>query len=112
MSSPIAFCAWRMARLRVLNGVSWMRNKVIFVVSAFGLVLALVSAFIFSRQPAAQPPLFKPAANPYARGIYSNGMIESDQAQGANINIYPEVSGPITQILAAEGQSVHKGDPL
>lgn len=89
-----------------------MRNRVIFVVSGIGLLLALVSAFIFSRQPAAQPPLFKPAANPYARGIYSNGMIESDQAQGANINIYPEVSGPITQVLVAEGQSVRKGDPL
>jgi len=89
-----------------------MRNKVIFVVSALGMLLALVSAYLFSRQPAAQPPLFEPAANPYSRGIYSNGMIESDQAQGENINIYPEVSGPITRILVAEGQSVHKGDPL
>ncbi|HEY6923471.1 MAG TPA: biotin/lipoyl-binding protein [Steroidobacteraceae bacterium] len=89
-----------------------MRNKVIFIVSALGLLLALVSAFISSRQPAAQPPLFKPAANPYAHGIYSNGMIESDQGQGANINIYPEVSGPITRIHVAEGQSVRKGDPL
>jgi HlyD family secretion protein len=89
-----------------------MRNKVIFVVSAAGLALALVSAFLFSRQPPAQPPLFKPAANPYSRGIYSDGMIESDQAQGENINIFPEVPGPITQVLVAEGQSVHKGDPL
>lgn len=89
-----------------------MRNKVIFVVSAVGLLLALVSAFIFSEQPKVQPPLFRPAANPYARGIYSDGMIESDQAQGENINIYPEVSGPITQILVAEGQVVHRGDAL
>lgn len=89
-----------------------MRNKVIFIASAVGLLLALVSAFIFSEQPKAQPPLFKPAANPYARGIYSDGMIESDQAQGENINIYPEISGPITQILVAEGQAVHKGDTL
>jgi HlyD family secretion protein len=89
-----------------------MRNKVIFIVSGVGLVLALVSAFLFSQQPKAQPPLFKPAANPYAQGIYSNGMVESDQAQGENINIYPEVPGPITQILVAEGQTVHKGDPL
>ena len=89
-----------------------MRNKVIFAVSALGLLLALVSAFIFSQQPKAQPPLFKPAANPYSQGIFSNGVIESDQENGANINVYPEVAGPITRIFAAEGQAVHKGDPL
>lgn len=89
-----------------------MRNRVIFISSGVGLLLALMSAFIFSQQPKAQPPLFKPAANPYARGIYSDGMIESDQAQGENINIYPEVSGPITQVLVGEGQTVHEGDAL
>ena len=89
-----------------------MRNKVIFIASAVGLLLALISALIFSEQPKAQPPLFKPAANPYAHGIYSNGIIESDQAQGENINIYPEVSGPITTVSVSEGQQVHKGDAL
>ncbi len=89
-----------------------MRNEVIFAASGAGVVLALVSAYLFSQQPRPQPPLFRPAGNPYARGIYSNGMVESAQAQGANINIYPEVSGPITQILVAEGQPVHRGDPL
>lgn len=89
-----------------------MRNKILFIISGLGLVLAVVSAFIFAEQPKAQPPLFNPAANPYASGIYSEGMIESDQAQGENINIYPEVAGPITQILASEGQQVHRGDPL
>jgi HlyD family secretion protein len=89
-----------------------MRSKVVFLASGVGLLLALISAYLFSRQPTAQPPLFKPAANPYSQGIYSNGIIESDEAQGANINIYPEVAGPITAILVAEGQSVQKGDPL
>ena len=89
-----------------------MRNRAIFILSALGLVLALVSAFIFSQQPTAQPPVFNPAANPYAKGIYANGIVESDQAQGENINIYPEVTGPITQVLVAEGDRVHKGDPL
>jgi len=89
-----------------------MRNRIVFVISAAGLLLALVSAFIFSEQPKVPPPLFNPAANPYPRGIYSEGMIESAQAQGSNINIYPEVPGPITQVLVAEGQKVHKGDAL
>jgi len=89
-----------------------MRNKYIFIASAVGFVLALVSAIIFTQQPKAQPPLFRPAANPYAHGIYCNGIIESDQAQGQNINIYPEVSGPVTRVLVGEGAQVHKGDVL
>ncbi len=89
-----------------------MHNRIVFVASALGLALALVSAFIFSQQPKPQPPVFNPTANPYPRGIYSEGMIESDQAQGENINIYPEVPGPITQVLVAEGQSVRRGEPL
>jgi HlyD family secretion protein len=89
-----------------------MRNKVVLAASAVGFVLAVISAYIFSETPKPQPPLFTPAANPYAQGIYSNGIIESEQAQGQNINIYPEVSGPITRILVAEGQQVRKGDPL
>ncbi len=39
-------------------------------------------------------------------------MIESDQAQGENINVYPEVSGPIDKIFVAEGQAVRRGDAL
>jgi HlyD family secretion protein len=89
-----------------------MRNKAVFIASAVGLLLAVISAFVFSRQPKAQPPLFQPAANPYGHGIYCNGIIESDQAQGQNINIYPEVSGPITGVLVSEGQQVRKGEAL
>jgi HlyD family secretion protein len=89
-----------------------MRNKIIFIGSGAGLLLAIISALLFSQQPKAQQPVFKPAANPYAHGIYSDGIIESSQAQGENINIYPEVAGPITRVLVQEGQQVHKGDVL
>jgi HlyD family secretion protein len=89
-----------------------MRSKVIFIVSGIGLMFALISAFIAGQQPKALPPAFNPAANPYAKGIYANGIIESVQAQGENINIYPEVPGPITQVLVAEGAKVRKGDLL
>lgn len=89
-----------------------MRNRWLFFVSAFGLAVALVSAYIFAEQPAAQPPAFNPAANPYANGIYAEGIIESLQAQGENINIYPEVTGPIIKVLVAEGDRVHQGDAL
>lgn len=89
-----------------------MRNKWIFLVSGLGLLVALLSAFIFAQQPSVLPPAFNPAANPYSSGVYAEGIIESLQAQGENINIYPEVTGPITQVLVAEGDRVHKGDAL
>src|ERR1019366_7023857 len=44
--------------------------------------------------------------------IYANGIIESDQSSGENINIFPEVPGPITKVLAHEGQQVSAGAPL
>ena len=89
-----------------------MRSKFIFVASGIGLVLALISAIISGQQPKPLPPAFNPAANPYAKGIYAEGIVESSQTHGENINIYPEVSGPITEVLVAEGATVKKGDPL
>ena len=89
-----------------------MRNKLLFTLSAVGIAFGLYSAYVFSQHKPTQPPVFNPAPNPYAKGIYANGIIESYQSQGANVNIYPEVPGPITQILAAEGEHVRKGTPL
>ncbi|HTW35339.1 MAG TPA: biotin/lipoyl-binding protein [Rhizomicrobium sp.] len=89
-----------------------MRNRLIFLGSALGVIIALVSAYVFGQQPSALPPEYNPAANPYAHGIYSEGIVESVQSQGENINIYPEVTGPITRVLVAEGQAVRKGQPL
>ncbi len=89
-----------------------MRNKVIFILAIIGLLIGVVSAYIFSIEKKPQPPAFKPASNPYAKGIYANGIIESYQANGANINIYPEVPGTIKQILVSEGAIIKKGAPL
>lgn len=89
-----------------------MRSKLIFIVSGVGLLLALISAYISGQQPTPLPPAFNPAANPYAKGIYAEGIIESSQAHGENVNIYPEVPGPITEVLVSEGAHVLKGDPL
>jgi len=89
-----------------------VRNKVIFALSIIGILAGIVSAYIYGMHKKPQPPVFNPAPNPYAKGIYTNGIIESYQNNGENINIYPEVSGTITKILVAEGQIVHKGTPL
>ncbi|MFX8086650.1 biotin/lipoyl-binding protein, partial [Acinetobacter baumannii] len=56
--------------------------------------------------------VFQAAANPYATGIYANGIIESDQQSGANLNLYSEVSGTVARILVQEGQAVKRGDAL
>ena len=87
-------------------------NKIIFALAIIGILAGLVAAYIFGMERKAQPPVFKPVSNPYESAIYANGMIESDQPNGANINIFPEVSGPITQVFVHEGQPVSAGTPL
>jgi HlyD family secretion protein len=89
-----------------------MRNKILFFFSIMGLVGALISAYLYSVQKKPQPPVFNPAPNPYAKGIYANGIVESYQTSGENINIYPEVAGIVTKILVAEGETVRQGTPL
>ena len=88
------------------------RNKIIFTLSILGVLAALVAAYLFAMQRKAQPPVFQPVSNPYASAIYANGMIESDQSSGENINIFPEVSGLIIQVFVHEGQQVSAGTPL
>ena len=87
-------------------------NRIIFSLAIMGLVAALIAAYIFGMARKAQPPVFKPISSPFDNAIYANGIIESDQPSGANINIYPEVSGVITQVLVSEGQQVLAGTPL
>lgn len=89
-----------------------MKNKVIFMLALIGLVVGMVSAYLFGIEAKPKPPAFNPASNPYGKGIYSNGIIESYLTNGKNINVYPEVPGTITRILVREGQSVRQGAPL
>jgi HlyD family secretion protein len=89
-----------------------MRNKILFILSVLGASLAVIMAIYASHEPKALPPAFKPATNPYANGIYAQGIIEAQQNSGENINIYPEVSGVITKVLVKEGDQVKSGDPI
>jgi HlyD family secretion protein len=89
-----------------------MRNRFIFMLSVVGMLCALVAAYFFGLQSGAQPPVFQPAQNPYAQGIFANGIIESAQSHGQNVNIYPEVAGTIRRILVNEGDRVRAGAAL
>jgi HlyD family secretion protein len=89
-----------------------MRNKIIFALSAFGIIIGLISAYVLGIQHPAQKPVFQPVNSPYETAIYSNGMIESEQASGENINIFPEVTGTVTKLSVREGQNVTAGTLL
>ena len=89
-----------------------MNSKIVFILSGIGVAVGLTSAYLYGTTKALPPPVFNPASNPYAKGIYANGIIESYQLNGENINIFPEVTGVVTNILVTEGQSVSKGQPL
>jgi HlyD family secretion protein len=89
-----------------------MKRKLIFVLAFLGFVAGLVAAYVYSVQQSPQPPVFTPASNPYAHGLYAEGIVESDQPAGVNINIYPNVTGAVTGIAAREGQAVKAGEVL
>lgn len=81
-----------------------MKNKLLFILSALGALIGVVAAILYAQQRPPLPPVFQPAANPYKNGIYANGIIESYQDNGANINLYPEVAGTVVRIPVHEGR--------
>lgn len=89
-----------------------MKHKLIFAISLIGILAGAATAVFFSIKTPSQPPAFSPASNPYGSGIYAEGIVESAQTSGENINMYPEVAGTVKEILVSEGQQVKAGDPL
>ncbi len=67
-------------------------RKILFVLSFIGLLAGLAAAYVSGHRTASAcrrllvpPPILIP------NGIYAEGIVESDQPSGENINIYPEV---------------------
>ncbi len=89
-----------------------MRNRIIFFSGGARVVAGLLAAHIFGIQRKPQPPVFQTGEQPIPDGDFCNGIIESDQVSGSNINVYPEVSGRVTEVLVKEGQQVLAGTPL
>jgi len=89
-----------------------MKKNWIFFLAVFGLLAGVVAAYLFGIERKPQPPLFSPITSPFVSAIYANGIIESAQAAGSNISVYPDVSGKVTEVLVREGQTVKAGDTL
>jgi HlyD family secretion protein len=89
-----------------------MKNRIIIIIAAIGILGGIASAIYSSIVTPALPPAFNPAASPYSSAIYAEGIVESAQASGENINIYPEIGGTVKEILVSEGQQVKAGEPL
>ena len=89
-----------------------MKTKMVFIISFLGAVGGIAAAIVSGITQPALPPAFNPAASPYPSAIYAEGIIESAQTSGENINIYPEVAGTVKEILVSEGQQVKAGQPL
>jgi len=87
-------------------------RKVLFTISFIGILGGCVAAYMSGVTQPPLPPAFSPATNPYPQGIYAEGIIESDQPSGENINVYPEVAGTVKQIFVTEGQEIKKGTVL
>jgi len=87
-------------------------RKAILALSLLGLLAGSAAAYLSSLTEPPLPPAFNPATNPYVHGIYANGILESDQPVGENVNVYPEVFGTVKQILVSEGAEVEPGQAL
>lgn len=87
-------------------------RKLIFILSFIGLCAGCFVAYLAAIVQPVLPPAFAPPTNPFRSGIYAEGIVESDQPTGENINVYPEVPGTVKQILVTEGQEVKQGTTL
>ncbi|MFI4955812.1 MAG: efflux RND transporter periplasmic adaptor subunit [Gammaproteobacteria bacterium] len=88
-----------------------MNTRKLFMLATGGIIAGLFSVFFYNENLKAQEPL-SVSYNPYDKGIYASGIIESFQLNGSNINIFPEVSGRVSSIMVSDGQQVKKEDVL
>jgi len=88
-----------------------MKTNYFFMIASGGILAGMISVFVYNKTIKPRDPLAV-SYNPYTSGIYASGIIESHQKIGSNINMFPAVPGPITNIYVRDGQSVKVGDPI
>lgn len=88
-----------------------MKIRWLFITAGAGILAGLISVYIYNEKAAPQPPIAA-SYNPYENGVYATGIVESFQPHSSNINIYPEVSGTVTNVFVSDGQTLTQGTPL
>ena len=88
-----------------------MKIKPLLILAGIGVFAGIASVIVYNTKLQHQTPVAVDY-NPYEKGIYATGIIESYQVNASNINIFPEVSGKVTQIFAKDGLTVKKNTPL
>ncbi len=88
-----------------------MKPKFLFGLALLGIVAGLVSAYWYGRKLPTQPPLAV-SRDPYPTGISAEGIIQSEQASGDDINVYPQVAGPAVRVYVRPGTRVSQGAAL
>lgn len=89
-----------------------MKLKLLFALAFIGIVASGGAVHFFSVERLSPPPLHHPPSDPYANGLYAEGIIESEQMSGENIDVFPDVSGTVKEVYIREGQYVRRGTPL
>lgn len=88
-----------------------MKTNYFFMIAIAGIIAGTISVFAYSSNVKAKEPVAI-SYNPYEMGVYAAGIVESNQRNGSNINIYPEVSGTVISIPIEDGSKVQAGDTL
>ncbi|MFI4954880.1 MAG: efflux RND transporter periplasmic adaptor subunit [Gammaproteobacteria bacterium] len=88
-----------------------MKTRILFIIAIIGIATGVISVIVYNQKIPTQPPITV-SYNPYTAGIYATGIVESYQENGSNVNIFPEVSSRITNILVKDGAVVKKDTPL
>src|SRR5260221_11190950 len=88
-----------------------MHIKGLMGLAIFGIALGIISVVVYNQSLPTLPPL-SISYNPYKSGVYAQGIIESDEATGFDVNIFPEVAGTVVQVFVHEGQRLNPGELL
>ncbi|MDR3554665.1 MAG: biotin/lipoyl-binding protein [Syntrophobacteraceae bacterium] len=89
-----------------------MKAKLLIVLAVLGAAAGIISAYLSTSHKPPLAPLFSPARDPYVKGVYANGIIESYQSHASDIDIFPEVSGTVVKLPVIEGATVSRGTTI
>lgn len=88
-----------------------MKIRPLIFLACLGILIGIISVIVYNEKVIPQPPIAV-SYNPYEKGIYATGIIESYQSNASNINIYPQVAGTVTKIFVTDGQTVAKNSSI